>query len=220
MASLTIENYLKTIFAICQSESGQFASTGAIAEALSVSPGTVTSMMKTLSESGLAIYKPYEGVELTNQGQKLALRILRRHRLIEVFLAQTLDLTWDEVHDEAENMEHAVSDFLVDRIDEFLGYPKTDPHGDPIPSADGTMDSSNDVSLLEIDSQSRFRLTRVTDQSAGFLKYLTENGLSLGVEGHVSANCQESNTISVVVNNRETTMSHESANHLGVEKIQ
>ena len=110
-----------------------------MAEALGVSPGTVTSMLKTLSESGLAEYVPYEGARLTEAGRTLALRVVRRHRLIELFLVRTLELTWDEVHAEAENMEHAVSDLLVDRIDAYLGYPETDPHGDPIPKADGTV---------------------------------------------------------------------------------
>src|ERR1043166_5312354 len=96
-------------------------------------------MLKPLSESGLAQYIPYEGDRLTDAGRTLALRVLRRHRLIELFLSRTLKMTWDEVHEEAENMEHAVSDLLIDRIDAFLGYPATDPHGDPIPKADGTL---------------------------------------------------------------------------------
>ena len=139
LASLTVENYLKTIYQICAEQSGKPAATGQLAAALAVSPGTVTSMLKTLSDSKLATYTPYEGAKLTTAGRSLALRILRRHRLIELFLTRTLDLTWDEVHDEAENMEHAVSDLLVDRIDAYLGYPPVDPHGDPIPRADGSL---------------------------------------------------------------------------------
>ena len=123
--------------------------TGNIAAALGVLPGTVTSMLKTLDESNLATYTPYEGVRLTAAGRALALRVLRRHRLIEQFLSQTLNLTWDEVHEEAEHMEHAVSDALVDRIDAYLGHPTTDPHGDPIPQADGTIAAAADRSLAE-----------------------------------------------------------------------
>src|SRR5690606_8887189 len=100
---------------------------------------TVTSMLKTLDESRLASYTPYEGAVLTDAGKKLAMRMLRRHRLIELFLARTLELPWDQVHEEAEHMEHAVSDRLVDRIDEFLGEPSYDPHGDPIPGVDGEL---------------------------------------------------------------------------------
>src|SRR5262249_47050882 len=139
MPSLTVENYLKAILQLVITTQSEWISTGQLAASVSVSPGSVTSMLKTLSESGLATYKPYEGVSLTKAGRTLALRMLRRHRLLELFLVRTLNLTWDQVHEEAENMEHAVSDVLIDRIDEFLGKPETDPHGDPIPSADGLM---------------------------------------------------------------------------------
>ena len=139
LPSLTIENYVKTIYKICTRQGNRPAATGQLATALGVAPGTVTSMLKTLSEGGLAEYQPYEGVRLTDPGLKLALRVLRRHRLIELFLVRTLALSWDQVHEEAENMEHAVSDFLVDRIDELLGRPDFDPHGDPIPRADLTL---------------------------------------------------------------------------------
>ena len=137
MPSLTVENYVKTIYQIATAQDGRPATTGQIAAALGVSPGTVTSMLKTLDAARLATHRPYEGVALTRAGRVLALRMIRRHRLIELFLLQTLDMSWDEVHDEAEHMEHAVSDLLVDRIDAFLGHPDVDPHGDPIPRADG-----------------------------------------------------------------------------------
>ena len=113
-------------------------------------------MLKTLSDSGLAAYTPYEGVQLTESGRHLALRILRRHRLIELFLVHTLGFTWDEVHDEAEDMEHAVSDSLVDRIDAFLGFPSADPHGDPIPTADGRIATTEATCLRAGKSVSRF----------------------------------------------------------------
>ena len=135
--SLTVENYVKTIFQIVSAQEDRPATTGQIAAALEVSPGTVTSMLKTLDAARLATHMPYEGVALTRSGRVLALRVLRRHRLLELFLLRTLDMSWDEVHDEAEHMEHAVSDLLVDRIDAFLGHPDVDPHGDPIPRADG-----------------------------------------------------------------------------------
>lgn len=188
MASLTIENYVKTIYQLCAENDNRPALTGKLAAALQVSPGTVTSMLKTLGDSGLAAYTPYEGVELTETGRSLALRVLRRHRLIELFLVKTLQLTWDEVHDEAENMEHAVSDLLIDRIDAFLGYPATDPHGDPIPKADGTMPTPTGVPLDQWPLSTPFRLVRVVDQSPDFLRYLVDVGLPLGAEGTVAAN--------------------------------
>src|SRR5262245_28252973 len=165
-------------------------------------------MLKTLSESGLAEYMPYEGARLTEAGRTLALRVLRRHRLIELFLARTLKLTWDEVHEEAENMEHAVSDLLVDRIDAFLVYPATDPHGDPIPKADGTVAGSTGRCLSEMRVGSRFRVVRVLDQSPDFLRYLTETGLQLNAVGTVVTNRLESGTITVDMAGHQTTLAH------------
>ena len=118
MATLTVENYVKAIYQISAQQDGQVAATGQIAEGLGVSPGTVTSMLKTLDERNLATYVPYEGVRLTDAGRVLALRVIRRHRLIELFLVRTLKLSWDQVHEEAEHMEHAVSDLLIDRSEE------------------------------------------------------------------------------------------------------
>lgn len=211
MASLTIENYVKTVYQTCVGQGNLPAGTGQIANALGVSPGTVTSMLKTLSESGLAEYTPYEGVRLTDSGRNLALRVLRRHRLIELFLAQTLELSWDEVHEEAENMEHAVSDHLIDRIEKFLGYPTTDPHGDPIPRADGTIEVSHNRSLAETSVGESFRLVRVLDQSPEFLRYLSESGLSLGVEGDVAANRSEAGVVTVSVDGTQTTLAFDAA---------
>lgn len=209
VASLTIENYVKTIYQICIRD--EPAATGQLAAAMGVSPGTVTSMLKTLSESGLAEYTPYEGVRLTEAGRRLALRVLRRHRLIELFLVKTLDLPWDEVHAEAENMEHAVSDSLVDRIDQFLGHPSTDPHGDPIPKADGTIETLSSTSLAEAPVGEAFRLIRVLDQSPEFLRYLSETGLPLGAEGEVAENRREAGTVTISVAGHATTLSHDAA---------
>src|SRR5258705_9770074 len=165
MPSLTVENYVKAIYQLAHDADGGAVATGQISAALGVLPGTVTSMLKTLDESNLATYTPYEGVRLTSSGRGLALRVLRRHRLIEQFLSQTLNLSWDEVHEEAENMEHAVSDSLIDRIDAYLGHPATDPHGDPIPKADGTMAAAADRSLADCAAGERFRIARLVDQS-------------------------------------------------------
>lgn len=191
MPSLTVENYVKTIFQISSDQEGKPASTGQIASALGVLPGTVTSMLKTLDAARLATHKPYEGVALTRAGRMLALRMIRRHRLIELFLLRTLEMTWDEVHDEAEHMEHAVSDLLIDRIDAFLEYPTVDPHGDPIPRGDSMTIQATDAEarlLADVVDGSRFRLARVLDQSSEFLRYLTELGLTLGTVGEVERN--------------------------------
>jgi DtxR family Mn-dependent transcriptional regulator len=213
VASLTIENYVKAIYQIAGQDS-QPAATGRLAESLGVSPGTVTSMLKTLSESGLAEYVPYEGARLTDKGRVLALRVLRRHRLIELFLVRTLNLTWDEVHEEAENMEHAVSDLLIDRIDAFLGRPATDPHGDPIPRADGTVARTASRRLSDLAVGEHFRIERVTDQSSDFLRYLTEAGLELGTEGRIVNSRSEAGVITIECGGKQTTLAQGVAGRL------
>lgn len=214
MSTLTIENYVKTIYLICSQQNQQPASTGAIAEALQVSPGSVTSMIRTLADSGIAQWTPYEGVRLTDSGRTLALRVLRRHRLVELFLAKTLGLSWDEVHHEAENMEHAVSDWLVDKMDEYLGWPKTDPHGDPIPTADGSIASPGGVSLAELPEGSEFELTRVLDQSSEFLRYLTESGLPLGARGRIAQRNEATGVVAIETSGEPLHLSQEAATKL------
>jgi DtxR family Mn-dependent transcriptional regulator len=155
-------------------------SPGRIAGALGVAPATVTAMMKTLTESGLAIYEPYAGVKLTPAGYKLAMHVLRRHRLIELFLVRFMNMDWSEVHEEAEVLEHAVSDRFLRRMDEMLGRPSVDPHGDPIPSASGQLPSTGGDSLLTCPTGVPLRVARVTDQRAGFLQLLERHGLKPG----------------------------------------
>ena len=218
MPSLTVENYVKTIYQITAAQSGQPASTGQIATALDVSPGTVTSMLKTLDAARLATHKPYEGVALSRAGRVLALRMIRRHRLIELFLLRTLDMSWDEVHDEAEHMEHAVSDLLVDRIDAFLGHPDVDPHGDPIPRGEGpVLEPPVEMParpLAECGDGQRFRLARVVDQSSEFLRYLTDSGLALGAMGCVERNPDGAGLMRIRVNDKVMSLSLEAAGKL------
>ncbi|MAG94002.1 MAG: DtxR family iron (metal) dependent repressor [Planctomycetaceae bacterium] len=220
MPSLTVENYLKAILQVALRDEKEWVTTGNLASALGVQPGTVTSMLKTLAESGLAEYRPYEGARLTDAGRTLAVRMVRRHRLIEVFLVQTLGLTWDQVHDEAENMEHAVSEFLVDRIDAYLGHPTNDPHGDPIPTADGAMRGTGEASvpLHECPVGSRVRIVRVINQGTDFLRYLSEAGIALGTEGSVTANNREADVLSLELEEgRRLTMGHKAAGQLLAE---
>jgi DtxR family Mn-dependent transcriptional regulator len=211
LPSLTVENYVKSIFHICEGDTQRAAATGQIAAVLNVSPGTVTSMLKTLNEAGLATYTPYEGARLTHDGWKLALRILRRHRLIELFLTETLELSWDEVHNDAEQLEHVLSDFLVERIDRRLSHPNFDPHGDPIPADDGSMIVQPSQPLSVCGPGYRFRLIRVLDQTPEFLRFLTRTGLSLGVEGQVTDNLSEAGTVSVQIDDRQTTLGRQAA---------
>jgi DtxR family Mn-dependent transcriptional regulator len=216
MPSLTVENYVKTIYLLAQAADAGAVATGQIATSLGVLPGTVTSMLKTLDDSSLATYTPYEGVRLTPAGRALALRVLRRHRLIEQFLSQTLQLPWDEVHEEAEHMEHAVSDALVDRIDAYLGYPTTDPHGDPIPQPDGTIAAAADRSLADCAAGEAFRLARVADQSPEFLRYLSQAGLEIGAAGSMVAHEPARDRVTISVAGERKTLSGEAARKLMV----
>lgn len=215
MASLTIENYVKAIYKLTRGDS-QTATTGRLAEELQVSPGTVTTMLKALQDAGLAHYTPYEGVQLTESGQSLALRVLRRHRLIELFLVHTLDLSWDEVHEEAENMEHAVSDLLIDKIDEYLNFPDVDPHGDPIPRSDGTMSTPQSVSLTSLDIGNSFRIVRVMEQSTHFLRFLTDHGIGIDSVGHIQQKSTSAGVMQVVWSEGETVLSLEVAEKIRV----
>lgn len=216
MPSLTVENYVKAIYQLC-GDTDVPAATGQLAAALGVLPGTVTSMLKTLSESELATYTPYEGARLTAAGRALALRVLRRHRLIELFLTRTLNLSWDEVHEEAEHMEHAVSDRLIDRIDDFLEHPQFDPHGDPIPQRDGSVARAATCPLAEAPEGATFQLARVLDQSADFLRFLTESGLALGAGGRVVARRAASGVLTVEIAGREVSLATSAASQLLVE---
>jgi DtxR family transcriptional regulator, Mn-dependent transcriptional regulator len=216
MPSLTVENYVKAIYQHTQGPSTS-VSTGQLATVLHVSPGTVTSMLKTLSESSLVTYTPYSGVALTAAGTALALRVIRRHRLIEVFLSRTLDMSWDEVHEEAEHMEHAVSDLLIDRIDKYLGYPTVDPHGDPIPGADGTIQTATLPHLAELAVGQQFKIKRVLDQTPEFLRFLSTNGLALEQLGQVVSCLPEAGLLQVLVNQRQIPLGLPAASRILVE---
>jgi len=219
MPSLTVENYLKAIIQLeAKAAAGSRVTTGKLADEMEVSPGTVTSMLKTLSESQLVTYRPYEGVSLTESGTALALRIVRRHRLIELFLVRTLNMTWDQVHDEAENMEHAVSDFLVDRIDAFLGHPETDPHGSPIPGADGSMRGTPEWThtLADCPPAAHVRFTRVVNQGNEFLRHLSESGLEIGGEGRVTENNEQTGIVTTEIGSKPLSMSREAAGTIRV----
>ncbi len=223
MPSLTVENYLKAILQIeiaaGATEAGPRVSTGQLAVAMDVSPGSVTSMLKTLSDAGLAAYKPYEGVSLTPAGRKLALRMLRRHRLIELFLVRTLGLSWDQVHAEAEHMEHAVSDFLIDRIDAFLGRPENDPHGSPIPDVDGLMRGSEQPSLTlaDCDAGTSVRFLRVVNQEPDFLRHLGDAGFEIGGSGTVVDNNAEAGIVTTQIGDQVVPLSGEAAATILVE---
>jgi DtxR family transcriptional regulator, Mn-dependent transcriptional regulator len=181
LPSQTVENYLKTIHLAQMAQSDRtLVPMGQLASALGVVPGTATTMMKALSESGLVHYEPYMGVRLTSAGEKLASLVLRRHRLIELFLVEVMGMSWAEVHDEAERLEHAVSEQLIDRIDAMLGRPEVDPHGDPIPNAEGAISRQEYPDLLSAPLATELVITRVIDQDSEFLRFVEQRGLMPG----------------------------------------
>lgn len=178
MPSESVENYLKAIYKLQQrGEANSRVKNKDIAEALSLALPSVTSMLKALAERDLLDYVPYQGVLLTPAGTRAALKVIRRHRLLELFLHETLALTWSEVHDEAELLEHALSDKLTDRIDAHLGYPTSDPHGDPIPTRDGVVPELQGRSLVGVPVGSTATIQRVLTQDTAFLEYLTSKGI-------------------------------------------
>jgi len=182
LPSSTVENYLKAIHHGQSSlpKGQRLLPMGHVAAALSVTPGTATTMVKALAESGLVEYEPYSGVRLTKAGDKLAALVLRRHRLVEAFLVQVMGMSWDEVHDEAEQLEHAVSDRLIERIDAMLDHPSVDPHGDPIPDSDGVIHSPELATLLTCATNQPLRVSRVVDQDAAFLRFIEQSHLKPG----------------------------------------
>src|SRR5262245_26755540 len=168
--SSTVENYLKAIYQgqLALPADTRLVPMGQVASALGVTPGTATTMVKALAEAGLADYEPYSGVRLSSAGERLAGLVVRRHRLVELFLVQVMGMRWDEVHEEAELLEHVVSERLIERIDDMLGHPTHDPHGDPIPSTEGRLPAAHLESLLTCPLKTPLRVTRIADQDPAF----------------------------------------------------
>jgi DtxR family Mn-dependent transcriptional regulator len=195
--SQTVENYLKAIFQaqIALGQPNALVPMGQLAAALHVVPGTATTMVKALSDSGLAHYEPYAGVRLTRSGEKLAALVLRRHRLIELFLVKVMGMSWSEVHDEAENLEHAVSDRLIDLIDQMLGRPEVDPHGDPIPDPNGTLPVKEYDTLLTCAIGRPVTIARVTDQDPAFLQFAEMHELRPGDIVEVEDRSEEGDSV-------------------------
>src|SRR5262245_17035520 len=179
MHTLTEENYLKAIYRIFES-TGEAVSTNAIAENLQINAASVTDMFKKLGQQKLVMYEKSKGVKPTDKGRKIALQIIRKHRLWETFMVEKLKLSWDEVHEIAEQLEHVHSDLLIERLDQLLNYPKFDPHGDPIPDKNGKLPVLKSILLSDSKPGSSYKITGVGKNSDAFLKYLKKIGLYLG----------------------------------------
>jgi len=179
--SEAIEDYAKAIYALARRGDGT-VTTNALADRLGVTPGSVSGMAKKLAERGLARHEPYHGVRLTAEGERVALAVMRHHRLLELYLAEHLGVPWDRVHEEAEALEHVLSEDLEARIAAKLGHPTHDPHGDPIPDVDLVIDEGATRSLAELDVGERGRFVRVSDANPEMLRYLAGRGIALGDE--------------------------------------
>lgn len=172
------ENYLKAIFHLQEKEGT--VSTNSLAKELNTKPASVSDMLKKLKNQKWLLYEKYKGFRLSGEGRKVALQIVRKHRLWELFLVEKLRFGWEEVHDVAEELEHISSKKLIDRLDEYLGFPRSDPHGDPIPDSEGKFAYRQDVNLLDLDINRPARVTNISDQSPEMLDLLSHKNLTLG----------------------------------------
>ena len=206
MANSTVEDYIKHIYLISEKSGQDQVAMGHVAEALGVVPGTATTMVKALADAGLVEYAPRVGVDLTEHGRKLALHVLRRHRLIEQFLVEFLGFDWSEVHQEAECLEHVVSDLLLDRIDKKLGHPTEDPHGDPIPSAQGELLHGSSECLIACPLDTQLLVARITDQDPDFLQYIAGAGLTLGVSVRVVERSLSAESVRLAVGTTDASL--------------
>ncbi len=201
--SFTEENYLKAIYKIAEKIDNEGVSTNEIAFAMSTKAASVTDMLKKLADKSLIDYKKYQGVKLTSKGEKVAVDIIRKHRLWELFLVDKLGFKWDEVHDIAEQLEHIQSDELIDRLDSYLDFPKYDPHGDPIPNKSGIFASKKMLDLFEMPVGFKGQISGVSDHSPVFLKHLEKIGITLGVEIKVEDKNQFDNSFWISVANAD-----------------
>lgn len=199
--SRSVEDYLKAIYGI--SERGEAASTSAIAEALSVQPASVTGMVKRMAESGLLEHAPYRGVRLTNRGTREALKVLRRHRIIETYLCERLGYAWEDVHEEAERMEHAASDRLVEHMAAALQFPSHDPHGAPIPTSGGEIEATDFSTLADAEPGADLRVRAVRDEDPDRLRFIEAAGLTPGAHLYVDEHQASEGLVAVHVGGRE-----------------
>lgn len=217
--SFTEENYLKIIYKL-SAETEAEVSTNAVAELTQTKAASVSDMLRKLSEKHLVNYQKYQGVRLTEAGEQVALKVIRKHRLWEVFLVEKLGFNWDEVHDIAEQLEHIDSEELVEKLDEFLGFPKFDPHGDPIPDPNGRMPKLTYQNLSEIKQGERVLMMGVSEHSSAFLQYVAKLGISLGAELFILEINDFDKSLSVqIAQSSPQFMSHEVAKNLLVKVI-
>jgi DtxR family Mn-dependent transcriptional regulator len=211
--SESVQDYLKTIYDLRQEN--ERVTTNALAARLNIAAASVTGMLKKLAEMKLVAYEPYQGATLTPAGEKIALEVIRHHRLIELYLTEAMGYSWDQVHAEADKLEHAMSENFVERISQMLGDPKIDPHGDPIPAKDGTVAASSRMTLREASAGSVVRIERVRDEDAAILRQVAELGLMPQTVITVGAN--EGDQLHVILPaGEDRAVGHDIAQHIFV----
>ena len=212
--SFAEENYLKAIYHLSSAGLNQ-VNTNAIAERLETKPASVSDMIRKLSDKGVISYVKYQGVNITEEGKKNALWVIRKHRLWEVFLVEKLNFHWDEVHEIAEQLEHIRSSLLISRLDEFLKYPKFDPHGDPIPNADGIISSKPRMILSELPTGSKVELVSMKDTGISFLNYLDRIGMKIGAKIEILEIIEFDGSVEIKIDNKKKlTVSNQVADNL------
>lgn len=213
MQSFTEENYLKIIYHLSLNNENN-VQTNAIAEKMQTKAASVTDMLKKLADKHLVDYKKYQGVTLTETGRSAAINIVRKHRLWEVFLVEKLNFKWDEVHDIAEELEHINSAELIERLDEFLDFPKNDPHGDPIPDKHGKFDGMTFIKLNKLKKGDQGLIMGVSEHSSAFLKHLEKMGLTLGKHLKIEDTIDFDGSVELILENKKLNVSREVAKHI------
>ena len=218
MFTLSEENYLKAIYHL-ETDSKKGISTNAIAKSLATKASSVTDMVKKLSDKKVVLYKKYQGVTLTELGLKTAANIVRKHRLWEVFLVQKLNFSWDEVHEVAEQLEHIKSAKLINQLDALLGFPKYDPHGDPIPDKDGNLSKIDKILLSTLLKNETGVCVGVDDSSSEFLQFLDKKGITLGKQITVLEKEDFDDSLSIEIDGKKLSISNKIANNLYIKKL-
>ncbi len=216
MQSFTEENYLKIIFHL--SQDSHPVQTNAIAEKIQTKAASVTDMLKKLADKHLVDYVKYQGVTLTEKGKLTAINIVRKHRLWEVFLVDKLNFKWDQVHEVAEELEHIKSDLLTERLNEFLDFPKVDPHGDPIPDEYGKFEDLTFIKLSKLKANEKGTITGVSEHSSAFLKHLEKLNLTLGKRIQIAEIIGFDGSVELLVENQKINISNEIAKHILISK--
>ncbi|MEZ7950973.1 MAG: metal-dependent transcriptional regulator [Flavobacteriaceae bacterium] len=216
MFTLSEENYLKAIYHL-EAFSGKGISTNAIAEKVDAKASSVTDMVKKLADKEVLFYKKYRGVTLSDLGNKIAISVIRKHRLWELFLVEKLNFSWDEVHDVAEQLEHIKSPKLINELDAFLGFPKKDPHGDPIPDKEGKFQKIEKQLLSTLEVNQIGICVGVSDSSSEFLKYLDNNNISLGKKIVVLSKESFDGSLTILINTKEITISKKISNNIYIQ---